>query len=317
MSASIDPDRKNGGPATNNSGRRYSWETYPSAWNGPAYRGASIARRSRAVSGRADVIMNFAAFQDAPRRRALRKLRRSSARSDVMLQDIRRKPASGYWIVPPYDVASILTSCPPPQNYVRRILDAFGSNPKVWSRTAFIIVYDENDACSTTSSRAPPPGTPGDTSTERRSGWAFACPASSSRRSHAAASWCGDTFDHTSDAAVHRGALRRGDPPTYAVAAHDAGSHRGFGSCEPADPASRAPPTADAPRLVEQQIERYRIRRPSIQAMPKPEVAGITRRRRAPAPPSKYPSSVVRVILSLSMIRKAVRAETTSAASIG
>ncbi len=29
MSAFIDPEGKNGGPVTNNHGKRYSWETYP------------------------------------------------------------------------------------------------------------------------------------------------------------------------------------------------------------------------------------------------------------------------------------------------
>jgi phospholipase C len=46
MSASIDPDGKNGGPATNNRGGAIRGRRTPNVWSAPASRGASIAPRS-------------------------------------------------------------------------------------------------------------------------------------------------------------------------------------------------------------------------------------------------------------------------------
>ncbi|SEP49308.1 alkaline phosphatase family protein [Amycolatopsis saalfeldensis] len=37
--------------------------------------------------------------------------------------------------------------------FVASKIDAIASNPEVWAKTAFILNYDENEACSTTSSR--------------------------------------------------------------------------------------------------------------------------------------------------------------------
>ena len=46
MRRSIDPGGQDGGPATNNSGRRYTWPTYPEALDAPASRGASTGPKS-------------------------------------------------------------------------------------------------------------------------------------------------------------------------------------------------------------------------------------------------------------------------------
>ena len=81
MTASIDPDGKNGGPATNNSGQALHVGNIPERLEraGISWR---IYRPEIDVEFPVglDVIMNFAAFQDAPRLRGFTKMRRSCVR---------------------------------------------------------------------------------------------------------------------------------------------------------------------------------------------------------------------------------------------
>jgi phospholipase C len=145
MTASIDPNGKNGGPAINNRGKRYTWETYAErlqragiSWR--IYREEITAEFPVGL----DVIMNFAAFQDAPKASPLWENAAKSRPAEVMLQDIRTGNLPQVsWIVPPYDVCEHPDMLPAAgENYVRQIIEAFRSNPAVWAKTAFIIFYD-------------------------------------------------------------------------------------------------------------------------------------------------------------------------------
>jgi phospholipase C len=287
MTASIDPDGKNGGPATNNSGRRYTWETYAErleragvSWR--IYRPEITAKYPVGL----DVIMNFAAFQDAPTTSPLYENAAKQRSVETMLQDIRtgNLPAVT-WIVPPYDVCEHPDMLPAAgENYLRQILEAFWSNPKVWSRTAFVLIYDENDGLfDHVVPPTPPPGTPGEFIAGMPIGLGFRVPCMLMSPFSRGGFVCGDTFDHTSTLRLIE--TRFGVEVPYLTqwrrdTCGDLTAAFGFG--EAADTSvPTLPPTADALRLVEQQIQTLpRPTVPSIQVMPKQEVATIARRRR-------------------------------------
>src|SRR5471032_1062345 len=202
MTGSIDPEGKNGGPATDNRGQRYTWETYPErldragvSWR--IYRPEITLKYPIGL----DVIMHFARFQDAVRRSSLYENAAKKRSVDTMLQDIRSGNLPQVtWIVPPYDVCEHPDELPAAgEDYVRQILDAFWSNPKLWSRTAFVIVYDENDGLfDHVVPPTPPPGTPGEYVDGVPIGLGFRVPALVISPFSRGGFVCGDTFDHTS-----------------------------------------------------------------------------------------------------------------------
>ena len=50
------------------------------------------------------------------------------------------------WIVAPYIMCEHPSACPSyGESLTARLLDALAANPDVWSKTAFILNYDEND----------------------------------------------------------------------------------------------------------------------------------------------------------------------------
>ena len=85
------------------------------------------------------------------------------------------------------------------ENYVRQILEAFWSNPKLWSRTAFVLVYDENDGLfDHVVPPTPPTGTPGEFVDGAPIGLGFRVPCLVISPFSRGGYVCGETFDHTS-----------------------------------------------------------------------------------------------------------------------
>jgi phospholipase C len=287
MTASIDPLGKNGGPATNNRGRRYTWESYAErleragvSWR--IYRPESTVQYPVGL----DVIMNFAAFQDAPKTSGLYENAAKQRSVETMLQDIRTGNLPQVtWIVPPYDVCEHPDMLPAAgENYLRRILEAFRSNPKVWSRTAFVLVYDENDGLfDHVVPPTPPPGTPGEFIDGQPIGLGFRVPCLVISPFSRGGFVCGDTFDHTSTLRLIE--TRFGVEVPYLTqwrraTCGDLTSAFGFGE-PPNTSFPDLPQTADALRIVEQQITGLPAPvAPSSQVMPKPEAGAIIRRRR-------------------------------------
>ncbi len=164
MTGTIDPNGRHGGPVTTNKDKRYTWETYPErlqragvSWR--IYRPESSPEFPVGL----DVIMNFPAFADAtpssPYYENAAKLRSM----DALLNDIRTANLPQVtWIVPPYELCEHPDMLPAAgEDYVRQILEAFWSNKTLWSKTAFVIVYDENDGLfDHVVPPTPPPGTP-------------------------------------------------------------------------------------------------------------------------------------------------------------
>jgi phospholipase C len=288
MTASIDPDGHNGGPATNNSGRRYTWETYAERLQraGVSWRIYRPEITPQFPVG-LDIIMNFAAFQDAPKTSPLYENAAKQRSVETLLHDIRTGNLPQVtWIVPPYDACEHPDMLPAAgENYVQRLLEAFWSNPKTWARTAFILVYDENDGLfDHVVPPTPPPGTPGEFIGGMPIGLGFRVPCMVLSPFSRGGFVCNDTFDHTSTLRLIETRFGVEVPHLTRWRRETCGDlTAAFGFGEPADTSVPSLPlTADALRLVEQRITTLPPPMvPNVQAMPKQEAAVITRRHRS------------------------------------
>ena len=286
MSASIDPEGKNGGPATNNRGKRYSWETYPErltragiTWR--IYRPESTKEYPVGL----DVIMNFAAFQDAPNATFIDDAVKIRS-VDVMLQDIRTgNLPSVTWIVPPYAACEHPDMLPAAgAEYLHQILQAFWSNPKLWARTALIVVYDENDGLfDHVVPPTPPPGTPGEYVDGLPIGLGFRVPcfviSPFSRGGYVSS----QTFDHTSCLRLIETRFGVEIPNLTRWRRETCGDFtKAFGFGQPPDVSIPSlPQTADALRVIENDVMRLPAPMvPASQSMPKVEASTFVRKRR-------------------------------------
>jgi phospholipase C len=289
MSATIDPDGKNGGPATNNRGKRYTWETYPEALDRAGvswriYRPEITAEYPVGL----DVIMNFAKFQAAVGRSSLYQNAGKGRSVDTMLSDIRAGNLPQVtWIVPPYDACEHPDMLPAEgENYIRRILEAFWSNPTLWSKTAFIIVYDENDGLfDHVVPPTPPPGTPGEFIAGQPIGLGFRVPCLVISPFSRGGFVCSDVFDHTSTLQLIEKRFGAEIPNITRWRRETCGDlTTAFGFGEPPDLSTPdLPQTANALTLVKARLDVKSLPAPAVpgtQFMPKQEAATIARRRR-------------------------------------
>ncbi len=287
MSATIDPDGKGGGPATNNHGRRYTWETYPQRLEraGVSWRIYRTEITQQFPIG-LDIIMNFAAFQDAQPGSGLYENAVKGRSVATLLSDIRTgNLPSVSWIVPPYAVCEHPDMLPAAgEDFIRQILEAFWSNPRVWTKTAFIISYDENDGLfDHVVPPTPPAGTPGEFIGGLPIGLGFRVPCFVISPFSRGAYVCGDTFDHTSALRFIETRFGVEVPNLTAWRRETCGDlTAAFGFGEPVDMSvPLLPSTAEALRIVEQQVNVLPPpAAPNVQAMPRPEIATILRRRR-------------------------------------
>ena len=198
MTASIDPDGKAGGPALDNNGRHYSWETYPERLER-----AGISWRVYHESDDYDcnILKYFTQFQQASTTSALYENALRDRPFYELLWDISHgKIPQVTWVVP----ASYLSEHPDylpaaGEHHTHQILKALWSNPKLWAKTALIINYDENDGLfDHVAPPVPPPGTPGEFVGGLPVGLGFRVPclviSPFSRGGYVA----GQAFDHTS-----------------------------------------------------------------------------------------------------------------------
>jgi phospholipase C len=287
MTASIDPEGKNGGPATDNSGVRYTWETYPErlqragiSWR--IYRPEITQQYPIGL----DIIMRFGAFADAPATSPLYENAGKQRTVPMLLDDIRTGNLPQVtWIVPPFDVCEHPSMLPAAgENYIRSILEAFWANPALWARTAFIISYDENDGLfDHVLPPTPPPGTPGEFINGAPIGLGFRVPCLVVSPFSRGGYVCGDTFDHTSVLRFIETRFGVEVPNLTAWRRATCGDlTTAFGFGEPPDTSIPVmPPTADALSIVKQQITRLPPPSvPGVQAMPAVEAATFARRRR-------------------------------------
>ncbi len=288
MSATIDPSRAYGGPATNNHGVRYTWETYPQrlqragiSWR--IYRPEITAEYPVGL----DVIMNFAAFQDAPKTSPLYDAAVKGRSVATLLHDIRTGNLPHVtWIVPPYDACEHPDMLPVAgANYIRGILDAFRANPALWAKTAFIVVYDENDGLfDHVVPPTPPRGTPDEFVDGAPIGLGFRVPCLVISPFSRGGFVCGHTFDHTSTLRFIEARFGVEIPNLTRWRRETCGDlTAAFGFGEPPDVSFPAlPETRDALAHVERTIRTLpKPSPPRFQAMPRQEAAAFVRRRRA------------------------------------
>jgi phospholipase C len=292
MSATIDPDGRGGGPATNNSGKRYTWETYPEALerHGVSWRIYRPEISARYPVG-LDVIMNFAKFQDAVGHSPFYQNAGKARSVDEMLSDIRAGNVPQVtWIVPPFEQCEHPDMLPADgENFIRQILEAFWSNPALWAKTAFIVSYDENDGqFDHVVPPTPPPGTPGEFLDGLPIGLGFRVPCLLISPFSRGGYVCGDVFDHTSILRFIEKRFGAEIPNLTAWRREACGDlTTAFGFGQPPDYSiPDLPETAHALTLVKQRLKVAALPPPTVpgtQSMPKQETAMIVRRRRGGA----------------------------------
>jgi phospholipase C len=104
------------------------------------------------------------------------------------------------WIVPPSDVSEHPDWLPAAgEHHTRLVLDALWSNPTLWSKTALVLNYDENDGLfDHVAPPLPDPGTPEEFAAGLPVGLGFRVPCIVISPFSRGGYVCSETFDHTS-----------------------------------------------------------------------------------------------------------------------
>ena len=144
MTATIDPEGKYGGPALDNGGTAYSWETYPERLDRA---GVSWRIYHDVDDYGCNVCKYFTQFQNAPKNSSLWENAMRDRPFEELLSDIRTGNIPQVsWIVPPSTLSEHPDYLPAAgENHTHQVLKALWSNPKLWAKTALILNYDEND----------------------------------------------------------------------------------------------------------------------------------------------------------------------------
>ena len=198
MTATNDPDGLAGGPALNNAGNAYAWESYPERLEK-----AGISWRVYHDFDDYDcnVLKHMVQYQRAPRGSALRENALKDRPFYELLSDLRTGNIPQVtWIVPPADVSEHPDYLPAAgEDHTAQVLAALWSNPKLWAKTAVILNYDENDGLfDHVAPPTPEPGTPGEFVHGLPVGLGFRVPCFIISPFSRGGYVCGTTFDHTS-----------------------------------------------------------------------------------------------------------------------
>jgi len=292
MTGTNDPNGLAGGPALNNAGNAYSWETYPERLEA-----AKISWRVYHDDDDYDcnVLKHFVQYQKAREGSPLYHGALASRPLYELLSDLRTGNVPQVtWIVPPGSVSEHPDYLPAAgEDHTAQVLAALWSNPGLWAKTAVILNYDENDGLfDHVAPPTPPPGEPNEYVRGLPVGLGFRVPCTVISPFSRGGFVCGDVFDHTSTLrllearfgveAANVSAWRR-------QICGDLTSAFGFG--EPARyDIPRLPETANALALAEARVMSLPPPAvPDAQSMPRQE-PGVRPRRgvaRAQAPPPK------------------------------
>jgi phospholipase C len=198
MTGTIDPMARNGGPAINNRGRHYSWETYPERLEAA---GISWRVYHDVDDYDCNVLKYFTQFQRAQPNSSLYENAICNRPFEQLLQDLKTGNIPQVtWIVPPADVSEHPDYLPAAgEHHTNLVLQALWSNPTLWAKTAFILNYDENDGLF---DHVVPPTPPSGTANEFVGGLpiglGFRVPCLVISPFSRGGYVCGTTFDHTS-----------------------------------------------------------------------------------------------------------------------
>ena len=198
MTATIDADGKYGGPALDNSGRAYRWETYPERLERA---GISWRIYHDLDDYQCNVCRFFTQYQNLPRTSPLWENAMRNRPFYELLWDLQTGNIPQVtWIVPPSYLSEHPDYLPAAgENHTSRILKALWSNPKLWAKTALILNYDENDGqFDHVAPPVPEPGTPGEFVGGLPVGLGFRVPCLVISPFSRGGTVCGAIFDHTS-----------------------------------------------------------------------------------------------------------------------
>jgi phospholipase C len=198
MSATIDPAGKQGGPATDNVPRAYSWETYPERLQRA---GISWRIYHDLDDYNCNVVKFMTQYRRAPANSPLRDAALRNRPFYELLWDLHTGNIPQVtWIVPPSYLSEHPAWLPAAgENHTNRILSALWSNPDLWARTALILHYDENDGqFDHVPPPTPPPGTPDEYVGLLPVGLGFRAPCLVISPWSRGGYVCSDVLDHTS-----------------------------------------------------------------------------------------------------------------------
>ena len=198
MTGSVDADGRHGGPALDNQGRGFDWETYPERLERA---GISWRVYHDTDDFGCNVLKYFNAYANAAPTSALG----DSALRPRPYAELLRDLASGNlpqvtWIVPPGNVSEHPDFMPAAgENHTHELLTALWSNPAAWAHTVLVINYDENDGqFDHVVPPTPPPGTAGEYVHGLPVGLGFRVPCLVISPFSRGGYVVSDTFDHTS-----------------------------------------------------------------------------------------------------------------------
>jgi phospholipase C len=198
MTGQNDAGGTHGGPALDNYGHAYSWETYPER-----LQQAGITWRvyHDLDDYGCNMLKYFTQFQKAPRGSPLRENALENRPFYELLWDIRRGAIPQVtWIVPPSNLSEHPDYLPAAgEDHTAQVLAALWANPKLWAKTALILNYDENDGIfDHVVPPTPSPGTPGEFVNGLPVGLGYRVPCLIISPFSRGGYVCGQTFDHTS-----------------------------------------------------------------------------------------------------------------------
>ncbi|HEY2177666.1 MAG TPA: alkaline phosphatase family protein [Caulobacteraceae bacterium] len=281
MTGQIDADGAHGGPAVDNSGRAYAWETYPERLER-----AQITWRVYHDLDDYDcnVLKYFVQYQNAAPSSALYRNALVDRPFYELLWDIRTGNIPQVtWIVPPSDLSEHPDYLPAAgEDHTAQVLAALWSNPKLWARSALILNYDENDGLfDHVAPPTPPPGARGEFVRGLPVGLGFRVPCLVVSPFSRGGYVCGHTFDHTSTLRLLEarfGVEAAGVSPWRRATCGDLTAAFGFGEPARLD-VPVLPPTAAA--LAEAEARAMSLPRPTVptlQASPRQESGQRPRR---------------------------------------
>src|SRR5271170_5969401 len=198
MTATIDPDGGNGGPALDNSGRAYGWETYPQRLE---RKGISWRIYHDLDDYGCNVCKYFTQYRDLPPASPLSENALRNRPFYELLWDLRRGNIPQVtWVVPPSMLSEHPDYLPAAgEDHTSQILQALWANPSLWAKTALIINYDENDGqFDHVAPPTPEPGTPGEFVNGLPIGLGYRVPCLIISPFSRGGYVCSRTYDHTS-----------------------------------------------------------------------------------------------------------------------
>ncbi len=198
MTGTNDPNGMGGGPAINNQGKAYRWETYPERLERA---GVSWRVYHDADDYNCNVCKYFTQYQAAPTTSSLYDNAMRDRPFSALLADLRSGNIPQVsWIVPPAEVSEHPAYMPAAgEAHTAQVLDALWSNPTLWAKTALILNYDENDGqFDHVTPPTAPPGTPDEIVQGLPVGLGFRVPCLVISPFSRGGYVCGRVFDHTS-----------------------------------------------------------------------------------------------------------------------